>query len=86
MIPFFLLLDKMNWLKASVQSEIIGLDEKYMSQSRHEAKVEIEEDVNNYRAQVKKIQKRRTKESDRANSVDTLGACSSADSVDESEV
>ena len=77
MYPFFRVLDKLNWLKASIQSEIVGLDEKYMSNSRHEAKVEIDEDVNNYTEEVNKIRKRRMKkDSNLAESVRSLNTSS----------
>ena len=61
MYPFFRVLDKLKWLKASIQYEIVGLDEKYMSNNQPDAKLEIEQDVQNYKEQVKKIEKRRRK-------------------------
>jgi Ammonium Transporter Family len=72
MYPFFRVLDKLQWLKASIQYEIVGLDEKYMSNNNHEAQLEIQQDVQHYKEQVKRIKRRRMRKNSEQESVCSL--------------
>ena len=72
MYPFFRVLDKLQWLKASIQYEIVGLDEKYMTNNNQEAQLEIQQDVQHYKEQVKRIKRRRMRKNSEQESVCSL--------------
>jgi len=77
MLPFFLWLNRMGWLKADDLEQVIGLDIKYM-QDADGAKEEAQADLGAYRKEVERSRRRRR---ERSKSLDTLKQANSVDTL-----